>query len=52
MISKAVRSYLAGIGRRGGAAGRGKAKVRGDREYYRRISRLGLKKRRSKRNKD
>ena len=37
--SEAVKKYLAEIGRRGGAAGKGAAKRRGNSEYYRGIRR-------------
>jgi hypothetical protein len=47
--SKSIREYLRLIGKRGGAAGTGSSKVRGDAEYYRRISRKAAKVRRAKR---
>jgi len=47
-----VREYLASIGAKGGQKGglaKGKAKVRGDSEYYRTISSLASKARAKKR---
>lgn len=49
MVQKAVSRYLATIGRRGGKAGRGAAKLRGGVSYYERISRLAAKARAAKR---
>ena len=37
MGKKEIREYLAKIGAKGGEAGTGKSKIRGDSEYYRRI---------------
>lgn len=42
------KKYLAMIGRKGGQAGRGAAKVRGDAEYYRKIQKLGIEARKKK----
>ena len=47
--SKSIREYLRLIGKRGGAAGTGSSKVRGDAEYYKRISRKAAKARKAKR---
>jgi hypothetical protein len=49
VTSKSVREYLSRIGKRGGAAGKGASKVRGDAEYYKRISRKAAKVRKQKR---
>ena len=49
MNDKTVREYLAGIGRKGGQAGTGKRKVRGNAEYYKRISAKAAKARNDKR---
>jgi len=49
MVRKVVSRYLAAIGRRGGKAGRGAAKLRGGVSYYKRISRLAAKARAAKR---
>ena len=49
MNEKTVREYLAGIGRKGGQAGTGKRKVRGNAEYYKRISAKAAKARNDKR---
>ena len=38
-VSDAVSAYLREIGSRGGSAGTGEAKLRGDTAYYRRIAR-------------
>ena len=43
------RSAAVSLGSRGGKAGTGKSKIRGDREYYRTISRLASKARKAKR---
>ena len=39
-VNRFARAYLARIGQRGGEAGTGAAKRRGDRAHYRRLSRL------------
>jgi hypothetical protein len=44
MISKDVKRYLSEIARRGGSAGTGSAKVRGDSEYYSKLRTNGIKK--------
>lgn len=36
-LSPEVKAYMASIGKTGGKAGTGKAKVRGDADYYRKI---------------
>jgi hypothetical protein len=41
IAEKSILEYLARIGRKGGKAA-GSAKVRGNAEYYQRISRLGV----------
>lgn len=41
-------TYLSGLGQKGGTAGKGTAKQRGDTEYYKRISALAAQKRQSK----
>lgn len=46
-MNEAVRRYLKDIGRMGGRAGTGKAKVRGDRAYYERISAMAAKARKA-----
>lgn len=48
MVDKLVSEYLAAIGSKGGRAGGGR-KVRGDKEYYQRISRLAAEARKRKR---
>jgi hypothetical protein len=50
-VTDKVKDYLAEIGRRGGQA-KGKAKVRGDSEYYKRISAKAAKARKAKRASD
>jgi hypothetical protein len=47
---KEVREYLASIGSKGGKAG-GESKVRGDADYYKRISEKAAKARKAKRTK-
>lgn len=39
----AISEYLAGLGAKGGSAGKGKAKRRGDSEYYRKLARKAAK---------
>jgi hypothetical protein len=51
---KAARDYLAAIGAKGGAKGgkaTGKSKVRGDTDYYKRISKKAAAARKAKRDK-
>jgi hypothetical protein len=40
MIQEDIKRYLAAIGSKGGKAGTGKSKRRGDSAYYQRISKL------------
>lgn len=40
MIPPTVKAYLATIGKRGGTAGTGRKKRRGDAEHYRRLAAL------------
>jgi hypothetical protein len=51
-MKRALREYLAAIGKRGGEAGRGKSKVRGNSSYYKRISAKAAKARAAKRVKE
>jgi hypothetical protein len=44
-----VRDYLSQIGSKGGRSGTGEAKVRGDADYYKRISKKAAKARAAKR---
>jgi hypothetical protein len=46
-ISEAVKEYLKEIASKGGKAGKGEAKVRGDRAYYRRISAMAARARKA-----
>lgn len=48
-MQKQLRKALARIGRKGGKAGRGVSKQRGDSEYYRALSRKGVKARSARR---
>ena len=48
--TKGAREYLASIGSKGGKA-KGKSKVRGDTDYYKRISQKAAEARKAKRNK-
>ena len=50
-VTDKVRDYLANIGSKGGKA-TGKAKVRGDTDYYKRISQKAAAARKAKRNAD
>lgn len=47
MSKTEIKKYLASIGSKGGKAGTGKSKIRGGKEYYKRISRLAAKARRA-----
>lgn len=47
MTKEEIRAYLAGIGRKGGEK-TGKAKVRGDAAYYKKIARKAVKARKAK----
>ena len=44
-----IKDYLASIGKKGGEAGKGKSKVRGDAAYYQRISKKAAQARKAKR---
>jgi hypothetical protein len=46
-MNEVVRRFLKDIGTKGGKAGTGKAKVRGDRAYYERISAMAAKARKA-----
>jgi len=46
-INEAVRRYLKEIAAKGGKAGTGKAKVRGNRAYYERISAMAARARKA-----
>jgi hypothetical protein len=46
-INEAVRRYLKEIATKGGKSGTGKAKVRGNRAYYERISAMAVKARKA-----
>ena len=49
-MSKAeIKRYLASIGSKGGKAGIGESKLRGGKEYYKRISKLAAKARKARR---
>jgi hypothetical protein len=48
MSDQPIKKYLAKIGAKGGKAGKGATKLRGDAAYYRRISRLAAKARKAK----
>ena len=50
-MQKHLRAALAHIGRKGGKAGSGASKQRGDSEYYRALSRKGVKARAATRRK-
>jgi hypothetical protein len=43
-----VRQFLREIGAKGGKAATGKAKVRGDSAYYRRLRKIGVRKQKGK----
>jgi hypothetical protein len=49
MSEEEIRRYLASIGSKGGKAGTGGSKLRGGKEYYRRISKLAAKARQTRR---
>lgn len=49
MTTDLVKKYLSAIGRKGGKAASGAAKVRGDAEYYKAISKKAAAARRRKR---
>lgn len=46
-----VRQFLREIGSKGGKAATGKAKVRGDSAYYRRLRKMGVRKQRARKGK-
>jgi hypothetical protein len=50
-MNAAIRDYLAGIGRTGGTAGTGKAKVRGSASYYAELGRKSAAAKKAKRGK-
>jgi hypothetical protein len=52
MAKRELSKYLAELGKRGGAAGTGKSKVRGGIAYYKRISKLAVKARALQRKED
>ncbi len=49
MSDEEIKRYLASIGSKGGKSGTGKSKLRGGPEYYKRISRLAAKARKTRR---
>ena len=52
MSEAEIKRYLASIGSKGGKAGRGKSKLRGGKDYYKRISQLAAKARKVRRSAD
>ncbi len=48
MTNEEVRRYLSAIGKRGGAAGTGKAKRRGSSAYYQELAKLAAAARKAK----
>jgi hypothetical protein len=44
MSKDEIKKYLAELGRKGGKAGKGKSKVRGGSDYYRKLRMKGLQK--------
>ena len=48
MSEEEIKRYLASIGAKGGKAGSGKSKVRGGKDYYKRISKLAAKARKAR----
>jgi hypothetical protein len=48
-VTDRIKDYLSQIGSKGGRSGTGKAKVRGDADYYKRISAKAAKARKAKR---
>ena len=52
MAKREISKYFAELGKRGGAAGTGKSKVRGGIAYYKRISKQAAKTRALKRKAD
>jgi hypothetical protein len=51
MSKEEIKRYLASIGGKGGKAGTGKNKLRGDAAYYKRISKLAAKARKARQSK-
>jgi hypothetical protein len=51
MSEEEIKRYLASIGSKGGKAGTGSSKIRGGKEYYRRISKLAAEARQRRANK-
>jgi hypothetical protein len=43
-----INKYMAEIGKKGGMAGTGKSKIRGDSDYYKKISKIAAEKRKEK----
>jgi hypothetical protein len=43
-----IRKFFETVGAKGGKAGTGKTKVRGDSDYYRRLRKIGIRKQRGK----
>jgi hypothetical protein len=50
-LTAEIKRYLASIGGKGGRAGTGASKLRGGKDYYRRISKLAAKAREAKKSK-
>jgi hypothetical protein len=48
MSKEEIKKYLASIGSKGGKAGAGESKKRGDKAYYERISKLAVKARKAR----
>jgi hypothetical protein len=48
-VTDKIKDYLSQIGSKGGRSGTGEAKVRGDADYYKRISKKAAKARAAKR---
>ena len=48
MSAEEIKRYLASIGSKGGKAGKGKSKLRGGPDYYKRISKLAVKARKAR----
>jgi hypothetical protein len=51
MSEEEIKRYLASIGSKGGKSGKGSSKLRGGKEYYKRISQLAAKARRARQRK-
>jgi len=52
MSEAEIKRYLASIGGKGGKAGTGASKLRGGKDYYRRISKLAAKARKANKSKN